>query len=184
VKTILFFLFLTICLNAQELKITDYDNTADYYNKLYKLQMEEKTEAYFKKDFRLRKTILIYFKVRNEKYFNLMRIHEVDFIDYDKVQYRGIVIYGMYYMFEILNYYMLKYDWEPETFLCDAYHIDGETNRDKKILSLSRIGHQLTCKKRITLVNGKIAKIIDFYEPYGAYGHYERYIFSIILKGE
>lgn len=182
-KKLIFYslIFITFLLNSQEIIITEYDTTEDYYQDLYKLRVEEEKDEYFKRDFKLKKPILVSYKYFNSKY-KLMKIHEVDYKSHDDIQYRGIIIYGMYYLFSILNYYKLRYDWEEAVFLCDALHINGETNQKKGILSLSRRGTVMTCEKKIELYQGKLAKVINFHESYGSYDLKERYVFTIILE--
>jgi hypothetical protein len=147
---ILLFLFITISIYSQdEITIEIFDTTEDYYKALYEIKIEKDTKNFFKKDFILKKPIFIRYK--HNKTEKLLKIHEVDYKSYDNIQYRGIIIYGMYYLFPILDYYQFKHDWNNEVFFCDVYHIDSETIPNR--LKCSK------CKENI-IINKKIIKEI------------------------
>lgn len=179
-KIILYlFIFITFFLNSQELKITEYDNTDDYWRDYYEKLEKEITEM-SKKNFQYINKIKVWYYCPSSPYFKKYRLittHEIDNNSFSYGEYRGFHFFGNYYFFKTLDYYKLKYDFDEKTFqYIENYH----TNLLKEIEYIC--ANVIICKTRIGEFQKKQVKFIDFYGIYN--GYMENYIFSIIFEKE
>ena len=188
---IIIYLFITFLLNSQDIKIYQFDSTADYWQAYYenqKKQIEEMTiknfenhkkiQIYYKGDWRKRVCYSCKYPYRyiELKKFILYSCYEINNYSFSYGKFRGIFRFGNWYFFKLLDWYEIRY----EDFIKE-YQVYIYSMNDTGEIAYSGAG-EIIAKIRYIEFQDEQMKAIDFYYIYNSY--MERYSFTIIFQKE